>query len=251
MQAMEKAYSSTYEVILKRKPPSITQMEGWLSRHTINLREVKTPFGDETQVPVNFGILSEMPDKRLVTAEESIELAKIALDENSISSLDKLIASLDKIAFFSAEFKTGENWNTIKSPLLLSSANIYKGYEATYSENTGLTTISLHSKNLYGCHRVIESQFCLKCYNSLYLNRCFELDSCLKCADSYFCHNSEALSDSMFCFNAKGKRHAIGNTELELAKYKSIKDSVLEQIANELERKKDLKWDIYNIGAKG
>ena len=29
---------------------------------------------------------------------------------------------------------------------------------------------------------------------------------------------------------------------------KKIKASILEQIATELETKKDLKWDIYNIG---
>jgi hypothetical protein len=251
MRPIEKGFSSTYEVMLKRKPISITALESWLGNHTVRLAEARTPFGDETYTPLNHGIISEMPNKRLVTIEESFELGKIALDETSISSLDKIIGALDKIAFFSAEFITGENHNIIKSPLLLSSANIYKGYEATYSENTGLTSLSLHSKNVYGCHRIIESQFCLKCYNSLYLNRCFELDACLKCADSYFCHNSEALGDCMFCFNAKGKRHAIGNNELELVKYKSVKDSVLEQIADELEKKKSLHYDIFNIGAKG
>ena len=30
--------------------------------------------------------------------------------------------------------------------------------------------------------------------------------------------------------------------------YKKVKESLLEQIVSELERKKDLKWDIYNIG---
>jgi hypothetical protein len=249
MKTVEKAFASAYEVVMKGKPPSITEVEGWLGRNTIRLEEVRTAFGSETHIPLDFGIVSKMPRKRAVGIEESFELGKIALDESSFSSLERLIGSLGRIAFFSAEYKKGESHNIIKSPLLLSSTNIYKGYEATYSENTGLTSLSLHSKYVYGCNRIIESEFCLKCYNSLYLNRCFEMDACLKCADSYFCHNCEGMGDSMFCFNMKGRRHMIGNTEVPKDTYAGIKGAILGQINDELGRKKDFKWDIYNIGA--
>ncbi|MCX6777675.1 MAG: hypothetical protein NT157_02210 [Candidatus Micrarchaeota archaeon] len=249
MRAVEKAFASAFEVVMKRKPPGITELEEWLCRDTIGLEEVRTPFGDETQVPLDFGIVSEMPRRRLVTIEESFELGKIALEEKSLSGLDKLVAALDKIAFFSAGYETGENWNIIKSPLILHSANVYKGYESTYSENTGLTSLSLHSKYVYGCNRIIDSQFCLKCYNSLYLARCLELDGCTNCSDSYFLHNCEGLNDAMFCFNLKGGRFKIGNTELPREKYSKVKESLIEQMASELERNKTLRWSIYDIGA--
>ena len=105
-------------------------------------------------------------------------------------------------------------------------------------------------KFVYGCSRIVESQFSMKCYDSLYLNRCFELDSCIKCADSYFCHNSEALQDCMFCFNMKGRRHNIGNTQLEKDAYAKAKDALVLQMAGELSKTGRLKWNIYNIGAK-
>jgi hypothetical protein len=56
------------------------------------------------------------------------------------------------------------------------------------------------------------------------------------------------MSDAMFCFNVKGKRNAIGNTQLEPGRYKAIKDSLIEQIADEIMKNKGLRLDIYNMG---
>jgi len=58
------------------------------------------------------------------------------------------------------------------------------------------------------------------------------------------------VHDSLFCFNVKNLRNAIGNAPLQPQKYAQIKKAVLEQLAEELEKKKNLKWDIYNIGCK-
>lgn len=249
MEMAEKAFSSAFGVVLKRQPPSMTQLEGWLSSNTLKLEEVKTPFGETTCIPLNFGIVSAMPRGRMTTIPELVELGKIAMNEKSLGSLGKILDSLGSIAFFSADYSQGENRNIIKGAVILHSTNVYKGYESTYSENTGLTSISLHSKYVYGCHRIIDSQFCLKCYNSLYLNRCFELDSCNSCADSYFCHNCEAMQDAMFCFNMKGRRHQIGNTQFDKDTYSKAKASLVSQMAMELEKKKTLKWSIYSLGA--
>jgi hypothetical protein len=123
-------------------------------------------------------------------------------------------------------------------------------YDITYGENAAVSFLALNSKYVYGCRRILESQFSVKCYNSLYLNRCFELDSCNKCSDSYFCHNSEALQDCMFCFNMKGRRHCIGNTQLEREEYAKAKDALVGQMADELMKTGRLNLNIYNIGAK-
>jgi hypothetical protein len=80
------------------------------------------------------------------------------------------------------------------------------------------------------------------------LTRAFEVDNCSDCSDIYFSHNCENVHDGMFCFNVKNIRNAIGNGALPLEKYKAVKKSLLEQIVSELEKKKNLRWDIYNIG---
>jgi hypothetical protein len=51
----------------------------------------------------------------------------------------------------------------------------------------------------------------------------------------------------MFCFNAKGKRYAIGNAQLQPDQYRRIKDMLVGQMADELIKNKQLKWDIFSI----
>ncbi len=246
---IEKGFASTYEVILKRQPEhSLDDYAKWLLRHSISARDVKSPFGAQTCYPENFSFFSRMPPNRLVSDNELLALGKtVTAEESEIGSLRGLIKSLDRIGYFSTEIHSGENFNLMKSPIVYYATNIYGCYDVTYADNTGYCSFALNAKNTYGCRRALESQFSIKCYNSLHINRCFELDSCTKCADSYFCHNSEGLQDSMFCFNLKGARHFIGNNSLEKDKYAQVKASVLNQICDELDKNKSLELDIYNI----
>ncbi len=250
MGVIEKAFSSTYKVMLRTEPRSIKEYESWLTNRTSTIKEIKSVFGGVTYAPQSgFYPFTFIPEKRVVSLEEAMSLSELSLKKGELQNLERLRRSIPKIGFFSPMLIEGAGMNIMKSNVSNMSSHVYKVCDATNSEYAALSDLVLNSKYAFGCFRVLESQFCMKCYNSLKLSRCFELDSCTACADSYFCHNSEALSDCMFCFNAKGKRHAIGNTELELAKYKSIKDSVLEQIATELEKKKSLRYDIFSIGS--
>ena len=89
--------------------------------------------------------------------------------------------------------------------------------------------------------------FCIKCYNSAKLSRCFEVDSSRDCSDCYFCHNCENVHDSMFCFNIKNKRYAIGNVEMPREDYIKIKGKVLAEICGELARDGEVRLSIYSL----
>jgi hypothetical protein len=78
--------------------------------------------------------------------------------------------------------------------------------------------------------------------------RCFEVNDSNSCTDCYFCHNCEDLKNCMFCFNTKAKRYAIGNVEVGREAYMKIRKLLQEQVADELEKTKSLRHDIYNIG---
>jgi len=63
-------------------------------------------------------------------------------------------------------------------------------------------------------------------------------------------HNCENVQDSMFCFNTKNLKNAIGNAQLAQEKYLGVRNALLAQMHAELEKKKELKLDIYNVGAR-
>ena len=248
MKPIEDGFASTYGILLKRNPGSIKDYERWLAQRNVSVRCVATPFGGKTYVPENLPVFADYPKKRIVTMRESLELGQICAD-GKVDGLQAAIDSLGEVGYFTPELADGQNANLISFPHAFNVVNAYNGHDGVYGEHIGMSSFALNSKHVYGCYRVLESQFSMKCFNSQYLNRCFELDSCNKCSDSYFCHNSEALSECMFCFSLKGRRYAIGNTELARDKYTALKGAVLSQISGELERKKSLGISIFDLGA--
>lgn len=249
---IEKAFRATFGVICKQAPAQIGSYVKWLSRHSVKPVPLQSPFGNQTYYIDSMVLPAFMlyPKSRLVSIEEGLELAKAHLEPGDLVSLEKITAALDSIAYFTIEVKDGVTENIIDSPLVYQSSHIYRTYDATNSEYTGATSQALNSKYIFGGDRALHSEFCINCYNSLHLSRCFEVDTSSKCSDSLFCHNSEALSDCMFCFNVKGKRHAIGNTELAPTEYAKLKSSILEQLADEILEKKSCHLDIFTIGAR-
>ncbi len=250
MTPIEKAFASTFRVIFKKEPKKIDDFEELLSRHSIKTKSITSMFGYKTNIPdYSEFAYSLIPKSRIVSLKEALELGKIHLNEEDITSLEKIVPKLDKIGFFTAEVFDGINNNIIDSTLLVYATNVYKTFDATHSEYVGIASQALNSKYIFGGNRVISSEFCINCYNSTYLTRCFEVDTSTKCSDALFCHNSEGLSDALFCFNLKGKRHVIGNTILPIDQYTKIRNSLIEQIADELLSTKTSKFDIFDIGS--
>lgn len=249
ISAVDKGFSSTFSMLFGMKPSLIREYEKWLSQGTVEMSAVRSQFGDTTWLPASLPFFGEYPKNRIVSMRESLELGKIPAKAR-VDSLASAIGALGEIGYFTPELADGLNSGLVSFPHAFNVVNAYKGHDAVYAENVGLCSFALNSKYAYGCYRVLESQFAMKCYNSQHLNRCFELDSCAKCSDSYFCHNCEALSDCMFCFNSKGLRHAIGNSQLPRDKYAEVKKSVISQLAQELGKKKAISASIFALGAK-
>ncbi|VVC04191.1 Uncharacterised protein [Candidatus Bilamarchaeum dharawalense] len=250
MKPIEKSFASTFKIILKKEPGSITEYENWLASEKMKMEPIQTMFGSTTYRPSHPDLyaISLFPKDLFVTLNEGLELGKIVMDQSALGSIDSITSQLGQIAYFSVEILDGVNKNTIQSPLVYYTNNIYKGFDIVQSENLGVISSAFSSKYIFGGYRNMNSEFCINCHNSLYLSRCLEVDTSTKCADALFCHNSEGLTDSMFCFNVKGKRHAIGNTSLPQADYSKIKESVLEQLSSEILQKKNCRFSIFTIG---
>ena len=247
IKPIEKAFSSTFKILFKREPDELSLYEKWLSRSFPAVYEIDTLFGSKT-FATDFIPRAVYPKKRIVTVAEAEKLSRLHLEEKDIETLDTIKNSISKIAFFPGEVVGGINKNVIKGALRFDCFNTYKVYTGVSSEYCGIDFMTMQSKYVFGCYRILHSEFCIDCHNSLNLNRCFELDSCENCSDTHFAHNCEGLQDAMFCWNAKGKRYAIGNAQLQPEQYRKIKDILIEQMADEILKKKELRYDIFNIG---
>ncbi|MFH1470698.1 MAG: hypothetical protein ABIF01_03045 [Candidatus Micrarchaeota archaeon] len=250
MGKMERDFSMTTKILFGKELGPIRKFDQWLSGHSLELKERKTPFGRITYSISLFPFMRDVSEGRFVTDDEAIELARISFDPGPIdgASMEKAFSLASKIAYYSPEIYTGKSQNIIETPIAVNSSDIYRIGDSTNSRHSGVSGAVLNSEYVFGSNRAIHSRFCINCYHSLDLTNCFEMDSCSHSRDSMFCHNCENLQECMFCFNTKSKRYAIGNVEVGKDAYLAMKARILGQILRELEKTGGLKHDIYNIG---
>jgi hypothetical protein len=251
LATIRKGFASAYSVIFKRQPKfSLEEYDGWLLRGGINVERYSSAFGSQTHCPTNHCHMGFLPRKRLVSVPEMLELGKIPMPEGKAGPLAGVLGWARENFYFTGEFYDGINHNVNGTPCAYNAVNTLGGFDVTNTDNSAYSSIALDSRHIYGGTWVLNSEFCLRCFDSTFLARCLEMDCCNKCADCYFCHNCEGLTDCMFCFNMKGARHCIGNTQLTREDYVKARDAILSRLAGELDRTHGLRMSIYNVGAK-
>lgn len=241
-------------MLFKRKPGGLVDYEKWLQRHRVPkivvLKDKETASHEEIMFS-DFYSISKLPNSRLISDGEAAAFSEkplaLSLSEAQGLSLENTKA-LSKIAFTPFGLASGRNRNLGMAVWAYNASDSYCGVGFVEGKGSAYCFWPRNSSNMFGSAMVFDSFFCINTYYSKKVTRSFELDGCTNCSDVYFAHNCENVQDSMFCFNAKNMRNAIGNSELPPDDYREIKASILEQIANELIRKKDLRWNIYNIG---
>jgi len=252
---IEKAFLQTTKMVFtKPLEGGIDSYAKWLQKHTHTVGKcVSAASGKELVLPPHANH-QYLPKNRLLSLREALEFG----EKNSISegqaqnlSLENAHEIISPLAFFSVEVLRGINKNNINSTYLFDSTNSYASSVVVYSKYIGYSFWPRSCEYLFGVDSPFDSRFSLNIYSCTNITRSFEIDCCGFCSDSYFCHNCENLAEAMFCFNVKNMRYAIGNAQLPPPDYKKIKEMLLEQMHDELSKKKELKYDIYNIGCIG
>ncbi len=247
---IEKGFKKTCEIVLGKNLGSLKDYGNYLTKH--NMYKVKTipSVVSGTEVYSSTHPIFSPIDGAIISSRECFEIGeKTKMDETDITNMETIKRNIWKIAYASPDIMVGENKNIIRTSRCgYGAINIFETVNAFGTKNSAYSYFPRDSEFVYGTSIALSASFCIHTHNSKKLKRCFELDSCENCTDLYFSHNCENVHDSMFCFNVKNLRNAIGNAPLPAKDYKKIKANILEQLANELEQNKDLKWDIYNIG---
>ncbi|MGV8176239.1 MAG: hypothetical protein ACP5NX_00355 [Candidatus Bilamarchaeaceae archaeon] len=249
---MEEAFRKTTKVVLGRELQDMDAYEKWLVKNLKWMTPAKSVMSGKTTFIGHRYPYPLLPKERLVKGPEASALGeRLRLEDRELGSIGNIKDSLGKIAFFKTELVLGTNRNIIDCPTFNQSVNCYRGALFSESENCSFSFWPRNSKYMFGCEVAFSSNFCINSRYSANLSRCLEVDGSSSCADLYYSHNCENVNDSMFCFNVKNLRYAVGNGALSPLDYKKVKETLLGQMADELERKKELKWSVYDIGAKG
>ncbi len=260
-EIIENSFSKTTQIVLKKELKVIDEYSGFLEKNIPceiwDEKLWRTSFisGKKTYIAAFAYISSrkEINGKRFFKFQEKPLIAGNHLNEEEISRIsmekENLKSILKNIMFASFEDEIGHNINIIDSNVINSSQNCYRGTTWIFNRNSAFCFWPRESEYVFGSAEIFNSSFAINAYYSNNIQRAFEVDNVQNSSDVYFSHNVENVIEGMFNFNVKNLSYAIGNAKYDPETYRRIKSSLLEQIGEELERKKDLKWSIYNIGA--
>jgi len=190
------------------------------------------------------------PRNRLLTEEEAYFLGeKLRLSQQELEqlSMQNAAQSISKIAYFCPSWTLGTVRNAIDAMITFDSANCYKNILNINSKYSAFGYWARDSEHVFGGNEIRNSAFCINCYHSAKLQRCFEVDASRECSDCYFCHNIENCHDCIFCFNAKNLRYAVGNAEVGRERYIEIKKRMLGQLNAELEKNGSIGMSIFRL----
>ena len=248
---IKKAFSQTTKILLGVDLGDAELYEKWLMHNVRMVFEQKSAVSTKPvyTLPFKFYMAAR---ERSTQLEESLELGKRMLSEKDAQqiSLSNAPQTLKDISYYTSQTVLGTNIEVVKSGLHLDSSYCYYGANFVNSKYCAYCMWPRQSEYIFGSDICFSSKFCINCYNSISLSRCFEVSYSNSCNDCMFCHNCEGCSDCIFCFNAKSLRYAIFNREYAKEEYLKIKKLVLSEISGKLLRDKNLDLNIYNLGCR-
>lgn len=252
MKEIEDAFSNTTGVILGKKLVGIEDYSSWLSRGLFGtiLESKSTLSGKLIHLSSLFYFEAMMPNA--VTQAEALVLGEKHISEEQVQglSLENASSVLKDIKATTPEMVFDVNIGTEKCGNYGPSQYCFKSSLAWFAKFCAYSFWPRSSEYVFGCSATLFSEFCIKCFDSSKLKRCFEVSDAINCSDCYFSHNLENCQECLFCFNVKNKRFAVGNVELPREEYLKVKQLVLKQITEELEKTKTLRRSVNNLGAR-
>ncbi|MFH1393393.1 MAG: hypothetical protein ABII71_03845 [Candidatus Micrarchaeota archaeon] len=246
--AIENAFQRTTKILFGSALANLEQYKEWLLENVEPTLETKSIINGEAIYAPSSPFFSDILHN-MVTLDESLKLGKNSISEQQAGELTISNASeiLGRLRSVSPDVIFDRNTEITRCAAYMGSHYCIDSSYVGFSKYLAYCFWPRESERVFGSVLLFSSSFCINCYYSTNLSRCFELDSCDNCSDCYFCHNCENLRDCMFCFNIKGKKHAIGNVEIGRGEYERIRKLLLADICSRLEKTKKLGKNIYNI----
>ncbi|VVB56661.1 Uncharacterised protein [uncultured archaeon] len=246
---VQEAFDTLTRTLLGRSLGPIGPYEAWLRQNTRPDILSKSPISGRTvySPPLSFyyHILSTALKEDEAAPLGARHLSEADALSINLSNAKKLTRSL---AFHTPEWVIGQNEAVDECGIYGFSSFCSKGSSFVHSKYSGYSFWPRNSEYLFGVNVVFHSKFCLKCYNSVNLTRCFEVSHSSNSSDCYFCYNVDACSECLFCTNAKSLRYAIFNHSYPKEEYLRVKKLVLAEISAKLQKDQKLDLNVFNVG---
>lgn len=247
---VESAFSETTKLILGIPYKGLDKYSAWLTRNTRGFEHGKSCASGKPILISDYSDFQRFPRDRLLPLDEAEfigERLTLSGEEAEKLTMANAPQALSKIAYFSPEWKSGNNSNNIDCPMEIDCTDCYRSIITLFCKRCAFGWWPRQSEHIFGYNRTRLSAFCINTFDSEKIQRCFEVSEARSSTDCYYCHDIENCHECMFCFNAKNLKYAIGNVELPKEKYLEMKKKLLERLNDELSSTNSIALSIFNL----
>lgn len=247
--SVNKAWESTFKIMLGRSIGPIDDYEAYLQKFVDPYRLEKSAISGKTVVVTgDYGA-----GARFISGDEIGEYAKAVgnsrLDINQIKDMDSVIGAIGERICYSGSDILGNSGQVALSNRVVDSTFVYKAHDVFYSKYVAYTYLSKYSEYIFGGHSVGKgTHFGAKIFETYESSRIWEGVHIYLSQDIIYSSNMENCQNCLFCFNLRSKRRCIGNLELPADKFAALKEKLQSEIAETLRAKRTAKSIVEIVG---
>ena len=224
-------FKSVSSVLLKREVGKMDELQDYLTKYTVPMKVAKSESGKDIYYTAPY-----QKDAKFISFGNTNPTPKINM--NDIRDIDGIISACSETIAYSGNKVLGNCQHIEESENITDSSTVYRSSEILRCEYIAYSSLFRDSKYLFGCCHGGDNEFCIRCDGINQSQRCFESSVLFHCFDTYYSNNCKNCHDVFFCFDQQQKSYMIGNNELAKDRYLELKGQLLEQITDELIRKK-------------
>ena len=202
--------------------------------------------------PVYFSNPLYPKNGKFVSSEELGGIKQKKISINDIKDIDSLFRAAEENTVYCGNKVFGKNVNIELADNALDCIDVYHAHNVRNVKKGAYISYVRESECVFGVPAFPKINYAIRCHEGINVNRMFESFYITHSSDMYYSSNCTNCADVIFGFNLRGKRHVIGNVQLEQGKYLALKKKLVSEIADELEKKGRARSfsDIARMAAK-
>jgi len=175
MRPIEEAFSSTSGLLLGVRLTGLNAYSPWLTRHIEKGERRKSALSSREVFVGTYAKYSQVPHSRTVTEGEAHAVVASSkkpweMEKITISNAHELIS---EVAYLHLDYHAFTNKNIIDCMAYAFSSNAFNCFPCVEVKDSAYNFWPRSSEHLFGCGVMFDSQFCIHCYQSVKLQRCF------------------------------------------------------------------------------
>jgi hypothetical protein len=246
-ESLNKSWKSTSRILFGEEIGELKDFKEYLSEPLVG-KSVESCFSGKK---IWMGSDKYAPDARFFDFKtENAEYAKALakpLEINQIKDIDSLIDGIQEKIVYAGNKSFGNSKNVKESDSIVDSSNILNSSRLIGSKNIAYSYMMQFNEHCFGSTSSGQSMHIVRCFYNNSLSRCFEVCGIVSASESYFSYNIWNCNDCLFSFNLRSKKNMIANIQLGKEQYTELKKKLVEELADELKRKKKLDFSILDI----